>query len=51
MPRPCNWEFTCPTCGDSYVMPGTVDDDELFPRRCMTCAMDGVVSYYNAGRV
>lgn len=47
MPRPCNWEFTCPTCGDTYIAGGSVADVDEFGRRCMMCAMEGVVSYYN----
>lgn len=51
MPRPCMWEFTCDTCGDSFCQPGTVDDGDPFGHRCMNCAMDGRVSYYTRTRI
>lgn len=48
MPRPCLWEFTCNGCGDTYTSQGTVADTDDYPRRCMSCAMAGQVSYYTA---
>lgn len=51
MPRPCMYEFTCSGCGDSYVAQGTVADSDEYPRRCMTCAMDGKVYYYTMRRL